>query len=70
MALSQSFHVNDRVRTICKQGELPKGSSGTIVRIFAAANCSDVRFDLFPGHRLVANSDLEIAEREVAARQS
>ena len=58
MALSRSFQVGDRVRTIRKHGDLPKGGKGTIVRVFEAADCSDVQFDRRPGHRLVANSDL------------
>jgi len=68
--LSQSFHVGDRVRAICKHGDLPKGSSGTIIRVFAAADCSDVQFDARPGHRLLANSDLERVERAVDERQA
>ena len=58
MALSQSFQVGNRVRTIRKHGDLPKGTNGTITRIFEAADCSDVQFDRHPGHRLIAHSDL------------
>ena len=58
MALSHSFQVGDRIRTIRKHGDLPKGTNGTIFRVFAAADCSDVLFDGKPGHRLVAQSDL------------
>jgi len=69
MELTQSFRVGDRVRTLRKQGDLPKGSSGIIVRMFEAADCCDVLFDTAPGHRLVANSDLETVEREAEASQ-
>jgi hypothetical protein len=69
MALSHSFQVGDRVRTIRKHGDLPKRSSGTIIRVFAAADCSDVQFDGRRGHRLVANSDLvEIAQMAESAQ--
>jgi hypothetical protein len=70
MTLSQHFQVGDRVRTIHKYGNFPKGSSGTIVRVFAAADCSDVQFDTYPGHRLVAHSDLQVIEREAESGQA
>jgi hypothetical protein len=70
MALSHSFHVGDRVRTLRKHGNLPKGSTGIVTRIFEAANCSDVQFDAHPGHRLVANSDLAFKERAVESAQA
>jgi hypothetical protein len=70
MALSHDFHLGDRVRTVRKHGDLPKGANGTIIRIFAAADCSDVQFDGRPGHRLVAHSDLELIERAVEAAQA
>jgi len=63
MALSHSFQVGDRVRTIRKHADLPKRSSGTIVRVFEAADCSDVQFDGRPGHRLVAHRDLAMLEQ-------
>ena len=69
MALSHSFQVGDRVRILHKHGDLPKGSSGTIIRVFEAADCSDVQFDAYPGHRLVANSDLEFIEQVTETRQ-
>jgi hypothetical protein len=70
MALSHSFQVGNRVRTIRKHGDLPKGAKGTIIRVFAAADCSDVQFDRRPGHRLVAHSDLALIERMVEAAQA
>ena len=70
MALSHSFQVGDRVRMIHKHGDLPKGGSGTIIRVFAAADCSDVQFDRCPGHRLVADSDLAMLERTVESAQA
>ena len=70
MAVSQHFQVGDRVRTIHKYGNLLKGSSGTIARVFAAAECSDVQFDSYPGHRLVAHSDLEVIERKAESGQA
>ena len=70
MALSHSFQVGNRVRTICKHGDLPKGAKGTIIRVFAAADCSDVQFDRRPGHRLVAHSDLAFIEQTVEAAQA
>ena len=69
MALSHNFQVGDRVRTIRKHGDLPKRSSGTIIRVFAAADCSDVQFDGHPGHRLVAHSDLAMIEQAVESAQ-
>jgi hypothetical protein len=69
MALSHSFQVGDRVRTIRKHGDLPKGANGAIIRVFAAADCSDVQFDRRPGHRLVAHSDLALIEQMVEAAQ-
>jgi len=50
--------------------DLPKGSSGTIVRVFETADCSDVQFDAYPGHRLIAHSDLELVERAAEAGQA
>jgi hypothetical protein len=69
MALSHSFQVGDRVRTIRKHGDLPKGANGTIIRVFEAADCSNVQFDRRPGHRLVAHSDLALIEQMVEAAQ-
>ena len=68
--LAQMFQVGDRVRTIRKHGDLPKGTNGTITRIFEAADCSDVQFDRHPGHRLIAHSDLAFIERTVEAAQT
>jgi len=68
MERSHRVHVGNRVRTIRKHGNLPKGSSGTIVRAFDAVDCSDVQFDAYPGHRLVANSDLEFIEQVTETR--
>jgi len=68
--MGQVFQVGNRVRTIRKHGDLPKYSSGTIVRVFAAADCSDVQFDRHPGHRLIAHSDLAFIERTVEAAQT
>jgi hypothetical protein len=70
MTLSQSFQVGERVRTIRRDADLPKGSTGTIVRVFVTADCSDVQFDAYPLHRLVAHSDLEVIEREVESGQA
>ena len=70
MALSHSFQVGDRVRTIRKHADLPKRSSGTIIRVFAAADCSDVQFDRHPGHRLVVHSDLALIEQEAESAQA
>ena len=69
MALSQSFQVGNRVRTIRKHGDLPKGANGTIIRVFEAADCSDAQFDRRPGHRLLAHSDLAMLEQEVESAQ-
>ena len=69
MALSHSFQVGDRVRTIRKHADLPKRSSGTIVRVFEAADCADVQFDTRPGHRLIAHSDLAMIEQVVESAQ-
>ena len=69
MALSHSFQVGDRVRTIRKHGDLPKGANGTIIRVFEAADCSDVQFDKRPGHRLLAHSDLAMLEQTVESAQ-
>ena len=63
MEQSHSVHLGDRVRTLSKHGDLPKGSNGTIIRVFEAADCSDVQFDGHPGHRLFANSDLGHVEK-------
>jgi hypothetical protein len=70
MAQSQHFQVGDRVRTIRKHGDLPKGANGTVTRVLAAADCSDVQFDGHSGHRLVAHSDLQVIERAVEAAQA
>jgi hypothetical protein len=70
MAQSQHFQVGDRVRTIRWHGDLPRDTSGTIVRVFEAADCSDVQFDNYPGHRFVAHSDLVFIEREAEAAQA
>jgi len=64
------FQVGDRVRTIRKHGDLPKGANGTIIRVFEAADCSDVQFDHRPGHRLVAHSDLAFIERTLEVAQA
>jgi hypothetical protein len=64
MAQSQRFHVGDRVRILRKQGDLPEGANGTIIRIFDAADCSDIQIDGGQGAWLVADSDLELIERE------
>jgi hypothetical protein len=63
MELAQPLQVGDRVRVVCKHGDLPRRSSGTIIRVFEVANCSDVQFDGRPGHRLLANSDLAVIEQ-------
>ena len=70
MGLTYSFQVGDRVRTIRKHGDLPKRSSGTIIRVFAAADCSDVQFDGRPGHRLVAHGDLAMLEHVAEPAQA
>jgi hypothetical protein len=70
MSLSHSFQVGVRVRVFRKHGDLPKGSSGTIIRVFEAADCSDVQFDGRPGHRLVAHSDLAVKEQEAESAQA
>ena len=70
MTLSQSFQVGERVRTIHRHADLAKGSTGTIVRVFVTADCSDVQFDAYPWHRLVAHSDLEIIEREIESERA
>ncbi len=70
MAQSHHFHVGERVRMIRTHRELPKGANGTIIRVFEAADCSDVQFDDYPGHWLVAHSDLELFEREAEAGQA
>jgi hypothetical protein len=69
MERSHSFQVGNRVRTTRKHGDLPKDTTGTVIRVFAAADCSDVQFDRRPGHRLVAHSDLAFIEQTVQARQ-
>jgi hypothetical protein len=65
MELAQPLQVGDRVRVVRKHGDLPKRSSGTIIRVFETADCSDVQFDSRPGHRLIANSDLAVIEQKV-----
>jgi len=70
MALSHSFQVGNRVRTIHKHGDIPKGATGTIIRVFEAADCSDVQFDRRPGHRLVAHSDLAMIEQMAESAQA
>lgn len=67
MARPHRFQVGDRVRTVRK---LPRGSSGTIVRVFETADCSDVQVDAYPGYRLIAHSDLEAVERAAEAGQA
>jgi hypothetical protein len=70
MVLSHSFQMDNRVRTVRKHADLPKGSSGTIIRVFEEADCSDVLFDDRPGHRLVAHSDLAVIEQEAESAQA
>ena len=70
MMLSHSFQVGNRVRTVRKHGNLPKGSRGIIVRVFEAVDCSDVQFDRHPGHRLVVHSDLALIEQEAESAQA
>jgi hypothetical protein len=67
MAQSHHFQVGDRVCMIRKHRDLPKGADGTIIRVFADADCSDVQFDSYPGHWLVAHGDLELIERATEA---
>ena len=64
------FQVGDRVRTVRKTGSCPKGSSGTVIRVFAASQCSDVRFDALQGHYLVYHGDLELIEQTDALNQT
>ena len=68
MVLSHGFQVGARVRVVRKHGDLRKGSTGTVIRVFEAADCSDVMFDGHPGHRLIANSELAAIEKAESAQ--
>ena len=66
----QRFQVGDRVRTVRTTQGLAKGNCGTVVRVLAAPDCSDVDFEGYPWSRLVYHRDLELVEREHAVGQS
>ena len=67
MLLRSAFQVGDRVSTARTLGIIPKGSQGTIAQVFAFAQCSDVRFDAFPGLRMVRHGDLLQAEQPLTS---
>jgi len=55
----QRFHLDDRVRILQPVGWLPRGCSGTVVRVFFGTDTYGVRFDHQTSIRVVMGQELE-----------
>jgi hypothetical protein len=63
MTQPQRFQVGDRVRTVRKTTNIPKGTTGTVERTYPNSQLYDVRFDGPYVLRLMFGTELELVAR-------